>query len=138
MTYQTINPATGKLIATYANIADQDLSLALDQAHLAFKSIWRECSIADRANIISTAANLLRKKGKEYASYLTLEMGKLTNEAQAEVNLSADILDYYAMLETPVTVCNRASFQSLRGRNCTWNRLAFCSGLLPGIFLIIK
>jgi len=96
MTYQTINPATGKLIATYANIADQDLNLVLDQAHLTFKSTWRECSITDRANIISTAANLLRKKSKEYASYLTLEMGKLTNEAQAEVNLSADILDYYA------------------------------------------
>lgn len=96
MTYQTINPATGKLIATYANIADQDLKVALDQANLAFKSTWRECSITDRAKIISTAANLLRKRSKEYANHLTLEMGKLTNEAQAEVNLSADILDYYA------------------------------------------
>lgn len=96
MTYQTINPATGKLITTYAGISAQDLNVALDQAHSAFKTIWRECSIAERAKIVSTAAALLRKKSKEYADYLTLEMGKLAIEAQAEVSLSSDILDYYA------------------------------------------
>jgi succinate-semialdehyde dehydrogenase/glutarate-semialdehyde dehydrogenase len=96
MTYQTINPATGKLITTYAGISAQDLNVALDQAHSAFKVIWREYSIAKRVKIVSTAADLLRKKSKEYADYLTLEVGKLAIEAQAEVSLSADILDYYA------------------------------------------
>jgi succinate-semialdehyde dehydrogenase/glutarate-semialdehyde dehydrogenase len=96
MTYQTINPATGELIATYADISAEDLTAALNQAHSAFKTIWRQHPIAERAKIVSTAADLLRKKSKEYASYLTLEMGKLTNEAEAEVSISADILDYYA------------------------------------------
>jgi succinate-semialdehyde dehydrogenase/glutarate-semialdehyde dehydrogenase len=96
MTYQTINPATGELIATYADITAQDLTAALNQADSTFKTIWRQCSIAERAKIVSTAADLLRKKSKEYAYYLTLEMGKLANEAEAEVSISADILDYYA------------------------------------------
>ncbi|WP_297324319.1 NAD-dependent succinate-semialdehyde dehydrogenase [Nitrosomonas sp.] len=96
MTYQTINPTTGKLIKTYADISDQDLESALANAHKAFKTDWRHCLITERARIVSTAAAILRKKSEEYAHYLTLEMGKLINEARAEVNLCANILDYYA------------------------------------------
>ena len=38
----------------------------------------------------------MREKRDEFAKPITLEMGKLIGEAQGEVNLSADILDYYA------------------------------------------
>jgi succinate-semialdehyde dehydrogenase/glutarate-semialdehyde dehydrogenase len=96
MAYQTINPATGKLIKTYANISDQDLEAAVGDAHKAFQSDWRHCPVARRASIISTAAAILREKSEEYSEYLTLEVGKLIAEARAEVALSADILDYYA------------------------------------------
>lgn len=96
MAYQTINPATGKLIKTYANISDEDLEAAVANAHKAFRNDWRHRRVAERARIISTAAAILRKKGEEYSHYLTLEVGKLIAEARAEVALSADILDYYA------------------------------------------
>lgn len=96
MAYQTINPATGKLIKTYANISDQDLKSAVANAHEAFRNNWRDRRVTERARIISTAAAILRKKSEEYSHYLTLEVGKLIAEARAEVALSADILDYYA------------------------------------------
>ncbi|PTR15432.1 succinate-semialdehyde dehydrogenase/glutarate-semialdehyde dehydrogenase [Nitrosospira sp. Nsp2] len=96
MAYQTINPATGKLIKTYANISDQDLEAAVANAHKAFRNDWQYRRVAERARIISTAATILRKKSEEYSHYLTLEVGKLIAEARAEVSLSADILDYYA------------------------------------------
>jgi succinate-semialdehyde dehydrogenase/glutarate-semialdehyde dehydrogenase len=96
MTYQTINPATGKLIKTYANISDQDLEAAVANAHKAFQTDWRHRKVAERTKVISTAADILRKKSEEYSHYLTLEVGKLIAEARAEVALSADILDYYA------------------------------------------
>src|SRR5260221_1267439 len=38
----------------------------------------------------------MRKKRSDFARLLTLEMGKLLQEAGGEVDLSADILDYYA------------------------------------------
>jgi hypothetical protein len=41
-------------------------------------------------------AALLREQIAEFPTYVTLEMGKLFKEAQGEVELSADILDYYA------------------------------------------
>ncbi len=96
MAYQTINPATGKLLTTYANISDQDLESATANAHEVFHNDWRYRSVTERARIISSAAAILRKKSEEYSHYLTLEMGKLIAEARAEVALAADILDYYA------------------------------------------
>jgi delta 1-pyrroline-5-carboxylate dehydrogenase len=41
-------------------------------------------------------AALLREQIAEFPTYVTLEMGKLFKEAQGEVELSADILDYCA------------------------------------------
>ncbi len=96
MVYQTINPATGKLIKIYPGISDQELEIAVANAHEAFHSDWRHHSVAGRSKIMSTAAAILRKRSEEYSQYLTLEMGKLIAEARAEVALSADILDYYA------------------------------------------
>ena len=96
MTYQTINPTTGKLIKTYPDISDQSLEIALANAHKAFETDWRHRPIAERSQIISATAAILRRKCEEYAHYLTLETGKLIKEAHAEIGLAADILDYYA------------------------------------------
>lgn len=95
MAFQTINPSTGQLIKTYPDASDRELDQTLERAHEAFKK-WRARPVGERAAIVSRAAALLREKVDEYAGYLTLEVGKLTNEARAEVGLSADILDYYA------------------------------------------
>ncbi len=96
MAYQTINPATGELIRTYADITDHHLEVVLTNAHQAFEREWRHWPVAERAGIVSTAAQILRRKSKQYADILTWEMGKLLNEAYAEVHLAADIFDYYA------------------------------------------
>ncbi|WP_176053145.1 NAD-dependent succinate-semialdehyde dehydrogenase [Paraburkholderia caribensis] len=96
MAYQTISPATGEVLRTFAEISDQDLDATLTRAHECFSNDWRHRSIADRARVVSAAAAKLRENAEEYAQYLTLEMGKLINESRGEVALSADILDYYA------------------------------------------
>jgi succinate-semialdehyde dehydrogenase / glutarate-semialdehyde dehydrogenase len=96
MQYQTINPATGKLVKTFPAITDGDLEAALAKAHNTFQTDWRRRSVADRARVVSKAAQILRENAQEYADIITLEMGKHTMEALAEVDLSANILDYYA------------------------------------------
>lgn len=57
---------------------------------------WRETTFAHRAAIVAKAASLLRSQSDEFARLVTLEMGKLIEQARGEVALSADILDYYA------------------------------------------
>lgn len=62
MAYQTINPATGKLIKTYANISDPDLETAVASAHKAFHSDWRHRLETERGKIMSTAAASCARK----------------------------------------------------------------------------
>jgi len=57
---------------------------------------WREQPFAARSKIMQRAADILRANSERYAKILTLEMGKLLSEAQAEVELSAQIFEYYA------------------------------------------
>lgn len=57
---------------------------------------WRNTSFANKAEILNRAAALLRDSKRRYAELLTLEMGKVIGEAEAEVELSAQILEYYA------------------------------------------
>lgn len=96
MAYQTINPATGELLASYPDLSDRDLELAIAQADRIYRTDWRLRPVADRARIMSNAAAILREKTEEYARLISLEMGKLIGESRAEIGLSADILDYYA------------------------------------------
>ncbi|WP_336961504.1 NAD-dependent succinate-semialdehyde dehydrogenase [Sphingobium aquiterrae] len=95
MTYATTNPYSGEIVATFADATDAEVLQAIDNADRAFRS-WREVPFAGRATVMRNAARLLRRDMDAYARILTLEMGKLLPEAQAEVELSAAILDYYA------------------------------------------
>ncbi|WP_419786384.1 NAD-dependent succinate-semialdehyde dehydrogenase [Pseudodesulfovibrio sp.] len=95
MSYSTVNPYTGETVATFDNATDAEVAGALDNAQAAFES-WSKSSFADRAAVMHAAAEIMRKEKSEFARLLTLEMGKVTAEAEAEVDLSADIFDYYA------------------------------------------
>ena len=95
MSYQTVNPYTGELVASYAFATDQEIDATIEKAHEAFLS-WRTTASGDRSKILTRAAELLRADKRAFAEVLTLEMGKITAEAEAEVELSAEILDYFA------------------------------------------
>src|SRR5258708_1841847 len=96
MCYQTINPATGEIAKTFSQISDAKLEKAVGHAQTCYEDDWRYRSVAHRARVVSAAAAKLRQNADEYAHYVTLEMGKLIGTEQAEVALSAKILDYYA------------------------------------------
>lgn len=94
--YQTYNPATGEVLKQFPEATDAQVQQALATAHTTFQNNWRFKSVSDRARIVSRAAALLREKVDELAGYVTLEMGKLIDQSRYEVELSADILEYYA------------------------------------------
>ncbi len=95
MTYATINPFSGARLVTFPAATDGEVPRAIEEAHAAFL-LWRESTFTARARVMKKAANLLRNDVDAYARLLTLAMGKLTSEARAEVELSAQIFDYYA------------------------------------------
>jgi succinate-semialdehyde dehydrogenase/glutarate-semialdehyde dehydrogenase len=96
MTYKTINPATGAVVKTYEDISDAALGEVMDIAQACYQTDWRLKPTAQRAQIVRAAATRMRQQREHLAGLLTLEMGKLIAEARGEVDLSANILDYYA------------------------------------------
>jgi succinate-semialdehyde dehydrogenase/glutarate-semialdehyde dehydrogenase len=95
MAYQTINPYTNELIKSYEFATDQEIDATIERAHEAFLS-WRITGAGDRSKVLTRAAEILRADKAAFAQILTQEMGKITAEADAEVELSAEILDYFA------------------------------------------
>jgi succinate-semialdehyde dehydrogenase/glutarate-semialdehyde dehydrogenase len=95
MTYQSVNPYDGKILKTFEELTDEQLETALGTAATCFKT-WRHTTFAERADVVAKAAAIMRARVDEFARPVTLEMGKLIDEARGEVVLSADIIDYYA------------------------------------------
>jgi len=95
MTYQSVNPADGKLLKKFVELTDKELETRLAAAEACF-NIWRHKTYADRAAIVTKAATLLHERADEFARIMTLEMGKRISEARGEVEFSSNILAYYA------------------------------------------
>jgi succinate-semialdehyde dehydrogenase/glutarate-semialdehyde dehydrogenase len=95
MSYATTNPYTGERLKTFPDATDQEVRTAIDRAHAAFLK-WKDSPFSERARVMQNAATILRTNKHEYARKLTLEMGKLIGEAEGEVELSAQIFEYYA------------------------------------------
>ena len=94
MAYQTTNPYTGETLKTFPDATDAEVAQALERGHAAFQQ-WRLKPVKERVTFLQKAADPLRTRHTEYAKLLTTEMGKLLAEAEAEVELSAAILEYY-------------------------------------------
>ncbi len=95
MTYQSFNPADGKLIKSFVDISPSEYEAKLAKAQACYET-WRHTSYAERAAIIHKASVLLHEQADAFARTMTLEMGKRISEARGEVEFSARILAYYA------------------------------------------
>jgi succinate-semialdehyde dehydrogenase / glutarate-semialdehyde dehydrogenase len=95
MTYQSVNPADGKLMQKFDELTDKQLGAKLATAATCFET-WRHKSYGERAVIVAKAATLMQERVDDLARTMTLEMGKRINEARGEVEFSARILAYYA------------------------------------------
>ncbi len=94
MTYQSVNPFNGVVGQTFDNATDAEVLVKVQAADMCFQ-MWRNATFEDRAVIAAKAASIMRTRVEEFASLITLEMGKLIEESRGEVMLSADIIDYY-------------------------------------------
>ena len=95
MAIQTINPATNKVVKSFEAMSPKEVDAAVEQAARAYTD-WRKTSYQDRSNLLKEVAGLMRMRKTYLAQLITLEMGKLIAQAEGEIDLSADIFDYYA------------------------------------------
>lgn len=95
MAYETKYPFTNEVLKSYDNISDDTIEDILATSHALYKKWRKEDTLANRKEQLHEIAEILRRDVDKYAEIMTKDMGKLFVEAKGEIELCADIADYY-------------------------------------------
>jgi aldehyde dehydrogenase (NAD+) len=97
-TFETLNPATGQVIAKVAEGDKADVDKAVAAARRAFdKGAWRKMSARERGKLLYRLAELIEDHKEELAALETLDNGKpISDSRNADLPLVIDCYRYYA------------------------------------------
>jgi succinate-semialdehyde dehydrogenase/glutarate-semialdehyde dehydrogenase len=95
MTFDIINPATGKKINSFEEMPADMVREALEKCASA-QRVWAKTPFAERARLMQSAAGQLRANKEAHARVMVDEMGKIYSQGVAEVEKCAWACDYYA------------------------------------------
>ncbi len=97
-TFDSINPATGKLLARVAAGDEEDVNRAVSSARAAFrKGSWADLAPAKRKKILLRFAEAILRHTEELALLETLDMGKpISDSLKIDVPGAARCLQWYA------------------------------------------
>jgi len=95
MAIATINPTTGQTLKTFEALTDSQADQKIQRAAETFPA-FRKLSFADRARMMSKAAEILESEKESVARLMTTEMGKTFRSALDEVAKCAWACRYYA------------------------------------------
>ena len=96
MSYRSVNPYTEAVLRSFPDATDAEIAEVVGAADRAFREDWRTRSFDERATVLHRAVELIRERREDLATLATLEMGKPIAQSRDEVDVSADILEYYA------------------------------------------
>ena len=89
------DPATGKTLAEIANANASDGLLALTAADEA-SGAWAKVAPRERAEILRRAFEIVKSRSEEFATLISLEMGKPIAEARGEVTYGNEFLRWFS------------------------------------------
>ncbi|HML38299.1 MAG TPA: aldehyde dehydrogenase family protein, partial [Bacillota bacterium] len=84
-TIDVLNPATGALIDTVPDAAEEDIKEAIDIS-LEGKKVWGNTPLYKRSEILRKFLDIAEEKKNELAVLLSTETGKTVRESVAEVD----------------------------------------------------
>lgn len=93
--FATVNPSNGEQIETFSFYGPAEIESTLALADRSFQS-FRKLSVYKRAQLLSQLAGSLRKNKARLAQVITTEMGKVTKEAEAEIEKCAHEAEWYS------------------------------------------
>ncbi|MCB5160441.1 betaine-aldehyde dehydrogenase [Marinomonas algarum] len=127
-TFNSINPATGDVLAEVQQASLADVDSAVESAKAGFK-VWSSMSGVERGRILMRAVALLRERNDELALLEVLDTGKPLQEANCvDIVTGADVIEYYAGLAPTL----HGQQQDLGGNNFFYSRrepLGICAGI---------
>jgi gamma-glutamyl-gamma-aminobutyraldehyde dehydrogenase len=81
-TFDSVNPATGDLIAPVSSADSADVDAAVASARAAFEAgSWSRASAGHRKKVLQRLAELITEHSRELALLDSIDMGKLVEEA---------------------------------------------------------
>ena len=98
-TFETMNPATGEVLAKVAEADSADVDLAVKAARKAFhsKAHWRRMSASERGKLLNRLADLIEQNVEELATLESLDNGKPRHVARnTDLPLVIACYRYYA------------------------------------------
>ncbi|MGK7874081.1 MAG: L-glutamate gamma-semialdehyde dehydrogenase [Xenococcaceae cyanobacterium] len=95
-TINSVNPSNpSEVIGKIGLISTEQAEQAIQAAKAAFPT-WRRTPVPERARILRQAAELMEARRYELAAWVCLEVGKVLQQADAEVSEAIDFCRYYA------------------------------------------
>jgi betaine-aldehyde dehydrogenase len=91
-----INPATEESITEVAAADVADVNVAVESAHKAWESGWRDLSPGKRTEILFNIARALRDNLETLAQLELMQIGKPISDARDEIGLGARVFEFYA------------------------------------------
>ena len=93
--FETVNPATGSVIANVAHAGTADVDAAVHAAETA-QPFWAATPAVERGRILRRAAELLRQRRNELARLETLDTGRpIAETPEADIDSAADCLEFF-------------------------------------------
>lgn len=93
--FKSVNPATGKQIATHPELTKSEIETKLGKAASAYKA-WRQTGIDERTKLLIKIADQYEANKERLARMATEEMGKTLKTSIAEVEKCAALFRHYA------------------------------------------
>ena len=90
---ETLNPATGEVLATFPQGTKDDVAAAVKSAKGAFEK-WKRTPPPRRGEFLLEAARIFRKRKEELGRIVTTEMGKVIAEGRGDVQEAIDFYEY--------------------------------------------
>ena len=89
----SVNPATGEVIARVKQAGESDYERIVSSAQEAFTT-WRTMPAPARGEVVRQIGNRLREHKAALGALVALEMGKIRSEGEGEVQEMIDICDF--------------------------------------------
>ncbi|ELS02801.1 NAD-dependent aldehyde dehydrogenase [Xenococcus sp. PCC 7305] len=132
MAIATINPATGKTLATFPALTTEEIELKLALADTTYGK-YRQTSFAQRSQWLNNAAAILERDTDKFARIMTLEMGKPLKSAIAEVKKCALVCRFYAE-KAPEFLANKEITTEATSSYVAYHPLGIVLAVMPWNF----
>lgn len=94
-TFDVTNPATGDLVASVADLGEQETRRAIAAADAAWP-VWRALAAKERGAALRRWFDLIVAHGEDLARLMTTEQGKPLAEARGEIAYGASFVEWFA------------------------------------------